>query len=84
MKRWIMRYLAVPFVSMAMFGVAHGQAEQADDPSRFPANPEVREADPLATKAAGLIPQSGNGDDIRSVFNQDADRVRLMVLLSPT
>jgi len=72
MKRWILRNLAVPFVSMAMFGVAHGQVEP------------VREADPLATKAAALIPQSGSGDDIRSVFNQDADRVRLMVLLSPT
>jgi len=38
----------------------------------------------LLTKAAGLIPQSGQGDEIRSAFNANVDRVRLMVLLSPT
>lgn len=38
----------------------------------------------LADKAATLIPQSGEGRDIRSVFNENVDRVRLMVLLSPT
>lgn len=35
-------------------------------------------------KAASLLPQSGGGDDIRSAFNKNVDRVRLMVLLSPT
>ena len=38
----------------------------------------------LLTKAAGLVPQSGQGDEIRSAFNENVDRVRLMVLLSPT
>ena len=41
-------------------------------------------ANPLVTKAAALVPQSGEGDDIRSAFNANVDRVRLMVLLSPT
>ncbi len=40
--------------------------------------------DALAEKSATLIPQSGGGRDIRSVFNENVDRVRLMVLLSPT
>jgi hypothetical protein len=38
----------------------------------------------FSSKAAGLVPQSGEGDEIRSAFNKNADRVRLMVLLSPT
>ena len=38
----------------------------------------------LLTKAAGLVPQSGQGAEIRSAFNENVDRVRLMVLLSPT
>lgn len=41
-------------------------------------------ADPLLIKAATLAPQSGEGVDIRTAFNQNVDRVRLMVLLSPT
>jgi len=41
-------------------------------------------ANPLLSKAAGLVPQSGEGDDIRSAFNRNVDSVRLMVLLSPT
>ncbi len=41
-------------------------------------------ANPLVTRAAALVPQSGDGKDIRSVFNENVDRVRLMVLLSPT
>ncbi len=41
-------------------------------------------ANPLVTRAAALVPQSGEGQDIRSVFNENVDRVRLMVLLSPT
>jgi hypothetical protein len=40
--------------------------------------------DALADKSATLTPQSGEGRDIRSVFNENVDRVRLMVLLSPT
>jgi hypothetical protein len=39
---------------------------------------------PLLAKAAHLAPQTGEGDDIRSTFNKNVDRVRLMVLLSPT
>ena len=39
---------------------------------------------PLVTKAASLVPQTGEGDDIRSTFNKNVERVRLMVLLSPT
>lgn len=31
-----------------------------------------------------IVPQSGEGSDIRTRFNDDADKVRLMVLLSPT
>ena len=41
-------------------------------------------ANPLVTNAAALVPQSGEGHDIRSAFNENVDRVRLMVLLSPT
>ena len=41
-------------------------------------------ANPLLTKAAGLVPQSGEGEELRSAFNANADRARLMVLLSPT
>lgn len=41
-------------------------------------------ANPFIAKAANLRPQSGEGDDIRSAFNKNVDRVRLMVLLSPT
>ena len=40
--------------------------------------------DALVDKAATLVPQSGDGRDIRSLFNENVDRVRLMVLLSPT
>ena len=42
------------------------------------------EANPLVTKAARLLPQSGQGEEIKAAFNANADRVRLMVLLSPT
>lgn len=41
-------------------------------------------ANPLVVKAAGLAPQSGSGEAIKSLFNANVDRVRLMVLLSPT
>ncbi len=41
-------------------------------------------ANPLVTRAAALVPQSAEGADIRSTFNENVDRVRLMVLLSPT
>jgi hypothetical protein len=41
-------------------------------------------ANPLFAKAANLLPQSGAGDDLKSAFNKNVDRVRLMVLLSPT
>ena len=41
-------------------------------------------ANPLLSKAAGLVPQSGEGDNIRSAFNANIAGVRLMVLLSPT
>jgi hypothetical protein len=41
-------------------------------------------ANPLVMRAAALVPQSGEGADIRSVFNDNVDRVRLMALLSPT
>ena len=41
-------------------------------------------ANPLVAKAASLLPQSGKGDDLKSAFNKNVDRVRLMVLLSPT
>ena len=42
------------------------------------------EVDPLLIQAAALTPQSGEGADIKTVFNENVDRVRLMVLLSPT
>ncbi len=70
MKRLMMRVFAVQFCLLAMFGFADAQTSEA--------------ADPLVTKAAALVPQSGEGDDIRSAFNANVDRVRLMVLLSPT
>ena len=40
--------------------------------------------DPQLIQAAALAPQSGEGADIRTTFNDNVDRVRLMVLLSPT
>ncbi len=42
------------------------------------------DVDPLLIQAASLAPQSGEGADIRTAFNENVDRVRLMVLLSPT
>lgn len=41
-------------------------------------------ANPLVAKAGELVPQSGEGEAIKTVFNANDDRVRLMVLLSPT
>ena len=41
-------------------------------------------ANPLLTRAAGLVPQSGEGEELKSAFNANVDRARLMVLLSPT
>jgi hypothetical protein len=38
----------------------------------------------LVVTSAMLVPQSGEGSQIRSLFNENVDRVRLMVLLSPT
>jgi hypothetical protein len=40
--------------------------------------------DGLVDNSATLVPQSSEGSDIRSLFNENVDRVRLMVLLSPT
>ncbi len=62
------RSLGLPFLLLFTFACVHAQTEPRDDLS----------------KAAGLVPQSGEGDDIRSAFNKNVDRVRLMVLLSPT
>jgi len=39
---------------------------------------------PMLVKAAGLTRQSGHGADLRTTFNQNLDKVRVMVLLSPT
>ena len=77
MRRSIKKSPALPFILIAVVGLAHAQAEPRDDPSPGRDNP-------LLTQAANLPPQSGEGDDIRSAFNKNVDRVRLMVLLSPT
>lgn len=46
---------------------------------------QVQKADDEAvSKAAALVQQSGQGDALKAVFNQQVDRVRLMVMLSPT
>ncbi len=42
------------------------------------------EVDPQLIQAAALAPQSGEGANIKTTFNENVDRVRLMVLLSPT
>jgi hypothetical protein len=39
---------------------------------------------PMLAKAAGLVRQAGQGADLKTTFNQEMDKVRLMVLLSPT
>ena len=44
----------------------------------------VTAEDALLGKAASLKPQSGDGDDLKTAFNESVDNVRLMVLLSPT
>jgi hypothetical protein len=41
-------------------------------------------ANPLVAKASALRPQTGEGSDLRSEFNENRDKARLMVLLSPT
>ena len=71
------RSLGFALILMAVCGSVLAQTEPGDDPSRFLANPELR-------KAAALVPQSAEGHDIRSAFNENVNRVRLMVLLSPT
>ncbi len=48
------------------------------------ASPDAPDDAELAMRSAALTPQSGESPDIRSLFNENADRVRLMVLLSPT
>ncbi len=40
--------------------------------------------DPLLTTAEALVPQSGQGSSLKTAFNDAADDVRLMLLLSPT
>ncbi len=40
--------------------------------------------DPLPAKAEALVPQSGQGSSLKTAFNDAADKVRLMLLLSPT
>ena len=40
--------------------------------------------DPLLSKAESLTPQSGQGSSLKTAFNDAADKVRLMLLLSPT
>ena len=41
-------------------------------------------ADPLLAAAASLEPQSGDGPALKTLFNKDAGKTRLIVLLSPT
>ena len=38
----------------------------------------------LLEKAESLTPQSGQGNSFKVAFNENADKVRLVVLLSPT
>ena len=70
------RLFGLLFLLAIIFGSVHAQ------------DPELRQAvdstDPLLARAAGLVPQSGEGAEIRSAFNENVDRVRLMVMLSPT
>ena len=40
--------------------------------------------DLLLTKAEALVPQSGQGSSLKTAFNDAADKVRLLLLLSPT
>ncbi len=77
MRHSTKRLLGLPFILIAVIGSVHAQTEPRDE------RPAGR-ANSLVTKAAGLVPQSGEGSDIRSAFNENVDRVRLMVLLSPT
>jgi hypothetical protein len=41
-------------------------------------------ADTLLSQAETLTPQSGQGLELKAAFNNDSDKVRLMLLLSPT
>ena len=77
------RSLLLPFFLIAVFGTVEARVLDPGHQRLRIERPTGR-TNPLLTRAATLIPQSGEGDDIRSAFNENVDRVRLMVLLAPT
>ena len=75
MKRSILSFVAALWVMALVLGC--GPTTPAEDLDQDQHNP-------LFSKAAALTPQSGQGSSLKTAFNDAADKVRLMLLLSPS
>ncbi len=75
MKRSILPFVAALWVMAFVLGSA---------PTASGESPDRDQKDSLLSKAEALAPQSGQGSNLKTAFNDAADKVRLMLLLSPT
>jgi len=75
MKRSILSFVAALWAMALVLGC--GPTTQGEEVA-----PEHQ--DLLLAKAESLTPQSGQGGSLKTAFNDAADKVRLMLLLSPT
>jgi hypothetical protein len=79
-EAWNMKRPKLPFV-----GVLLAMALVIGCSPTTPNEPSVRQRDAsLLRRAEALTPQSGQGSALKTAFNNASDKVRLMVLLSPT
>ena len=75
MKRSILSFVGALWVMAFVLGC--GSATRSEDVDQD-------NDDSLLGKAETLAPQSGQGSSLKTAFNDAADNVRLMLLLSPT
>ena len=75
MKRSILLFVGALWVTAFVLGC--GSATRSEDVDQD-------HDDRLLGKAETLAPQSGQGSSLKTAFNDAADKVRLMLLLSPS
>ena len=75
MVRSVLSFAGALWITALVLGC--GPATPSEDLDQGP-------SDSLLRKAEALAPQSGRGSSLKTAFNDAADNVRLMLLLSPT